>query len=49
MKRHILSPDPLFVVDFVSERNTDCISERTKYATDEGDAEGFGDFMNNPG
>ena len=54
MKRRILLPDALFVADFVSERNTDCISEGTKFATDEEDAEGFGGggpphFMNNPG
>ncbi len=49
MKHRFLSPNRLFVADFVRERNTDCISDRAKFATDKGGAEEIGDFMNNPG
>ena len=49
MKRPILSPDPFSAVDSVSERNTDCISDRTEFTAGKGDAEESGDFMNSPG
>ena len=49
MKRLILSPPPFSVVDSVSERNTDCISDRAGFTKGKGGAEESGGFMNNPG
>jgi hypothetical protein len=44
-----LSPNTFSVADFVGERNTDCIADGAKFVKGKGGAEGFGDFMNNPG
>ena len=49
MKRQILSTNPFSAADSEKECNTDCIVDWAEVATGKPGAEGFIDFMKNPG